>query len=229
MSVQCQNLSLKNRRATVFDNLTFELPDGQITALYGPTGSGKTALLLILAGLLKPSSGDILLDGFDVRKTPRKARRQVGLGVIPEFSPLLSKLTLEEQLLLHARTLQVKPAKARVQAALTRFELEDCRRTMTDDLPAFVSAIAGLALALLNNPTTLLLDEPEHRLTSEERVKIWELLYALRQEGKCIIVSTRYQEVAAACDKTLVIPLRKVVDKHEADAMGWDGTQTAFA
>lgn len=203
--IQGKNISLKNGREKVLENLDFEFPEGQITALYGPTGSGKTVLLLIFAGLMKPSSGELMIDGLNVVKKPRVARRQIGLGIIPGFSPMLAKLTLKENLLLHARTLKVEHPMGRVQELLKWLQVEEYAHALAEDLTAFVCAKASLALALLTDPSTLLLDEPEYRLTSEETEMIWGFLKELRELRKCVVVSTRYQEVAAKCDKTFNI------------------------
>ena len=203
--IRCHNLSLNDHRETLLKPLNLELPDCHTAALYGPTGSGKTALLLIFAGIMKPSSGELEIDGLDVLKEPSLARRRVGLGIIPEFSPLLAKLTLKENLLFSARMLKVRNLKVRVQELLHQLELEPFTQTLAEDLPAFVAFKANLALALVNNPQTLLLDEPEYHLTSEEISKTWDYLNDLKAKGKCIVVSTRYQEVASKCDQTLSI------------------------
>ncbi|MDP4127530.1 MAG: ABC transporter ATP-binding protein [Bacillota bacterium] len=229
MVIQCQNLSLSDRHKTVLENLNLNLPDRQITALYGPTGSGKTVLLLILAGLIKPSTGKVLIDGIDVVKKPRMARRKIGLGVIPDFSPLISKLTLKENLQIQAKILQVPQPENRVQDLLKYFDLTDYAGTLTENLPAYITSKASIALALLNDSSVLLLDEPEYRLTSEETETIWSYLRELKQTGKSIVISTRYQEVAAKCDAMFNIALGKVVDPHETDSVGLVRTQTAFA
>lgn len=229
MALLCQDLSFKHHRKTIIDHVNLELAKGQSLALYGPTGSGKTVLLLIFSGLMRPSSGKVIIDDLDVIKSPRKARRQIGLGVIPGFSPLLPKLTLEENLLLQAQVLKVKPRQTRVQGLLEWLGMKEYANTLAEELPAYVRAKASLAQALLNDAETLLLDEPEYQLTSEEILKFWELLDALKHKGKSIIVSTRYQEVAAKCDQTFNVALVKGGDLNASNAMGASRTQTALA
>ncbi|WP_158291459.1 ATP-binding cassette domain-containing protein [Desulfosporosinus sp. Sb-LF] len=229
MSVTCQNVTLKHKKQTMIENFTLELKGGKLTAFYGPTGSGKTALLLMLAGLMKPTSGEIIVDGIHVTKSPRKARQSVGLGVIPQFSPLLSKLNLEENLLLQAKTLKVSKPKDRVKDVLHELGLERYARVLTDDLPALVSAQASLALALLNESPTLLLDEPEYRLTTEETETLWSHFLDLRNQDKTIIISTRSQEVAAKCDQVILIPQGKEVEQHATEPTRWSGAETALA
>lgn len=227
--IQCKNLCLKDRKYSLIKNLCLDLPNSQITALYGPTGSGKTLLFLIFAGLMKPQSGEVIIDGLNVTKMPKKARRNIGLGVIPEFSPLVSKFTLRENLILQARMLKVKHPKEKVQELLMWLNIENYAQTLTEDLPAFVNAKASLATGLLNDPTTILLDEPEHRLTSEETQNMWKFLNELKFKGKCIVVATRYQEVAEKCDNTLIFSSGKVVESNETYAVARVRTKTTFA
>lgn len=229
MSLRCENLTIKNRREDIISSLNLSLPSGRISALYGPTGSGKTSLLLVFAGLMKPAAGTVYLDDMNILEQSSKTRSVVGLGLIPEFNELLSSLTLEENLILQARALRLKQPKQKVQEVINRFGLESERKLIVDNLPAVKNTEAGLAMALLGNPTTLLLDEPEYRLTTEETVKLWQHFQALKDSGKTIILTTRYQEVAARCDQVIYIPSGKVVDSHAFLRVSPVGTQTAFA
>lgn len=229
MSVRCQNITIKDGRNYVLQNFSLTLPSGQITALYGLTGGGKTTLLLLLAGLLRPVSGEVEVNGINVLKEPTKARKQAGLGVIPEFNPLISYLTVKENLLFQARALKLKSPKKRVEELLWQYGLTAESDTLVDDLPAIKYAETGLVMALIGNPSILLLDEPENRLTSEEVHLFWEHLIALQRNGVSIVLSTRYVEVAALCHQVVILPEGKVVGRDAFTASSLDRVKETLA
>jgi ABC-type multidrug transport system ATPase subunit len=224
MSINCKNITIKHHRQTILSNFNLELPSNQIIALYGPTGSGKTTLLLLLAGLLKPYKGGVNVDGIDVFRDIQKARLHVGFGIIPEFNPLLSNLSVEENLMFQARALKVKHPKENVREIVHNFSLESEKRQRVDHLPALKYAETGLAMALIGHPNLVLLDEPEHSLTTEETSTLWNSFDDLIRTGKTIIITTRLRETANRCDQIVYMPSGKVVDRHELTQNSSSGT-----
>ena len=215
MALRCQNVTIKQGRGDVLANFNLELSEGQIIALYGSTGSGKTSLLLLLAGLLKPSVGEVFVENINVLNDPKMARLQAGLGVIPEFNPLLSHLTVEENLTFQARALKLAHPKDHVREMIQNFHLEKEAKHRVDRLPALKYTETGMAMALIGNPALVLLDEPEHHLTTEETAIIWRLLDTFKSRGKTVILTTRHQEVADRCDQVVFMPSGKVVSRDE--------------
>ncbi|OLN28083.1 ATP-binding cassette domain-containing protein [Desulfosporosinus metallidurans] len=224
MALRCQDITIKHGRGNVLANFNLELSAGQIIALYGSTGSGKTSLLLLLAGLLKPSVGEVFVEDINVLKDPRRARLQTGLGVIPEFNPLLSHLSVEENLTFQARALKLAYPKDHVCEMIQNFRLEKEAKRRVDRLPALKYTETGMAMALIGNPALVLLDEPEYHLTTEETVIIWKRLQTLKSLGKTVILTTRHQEVAAQCDQVVFMPSGKVVSRHE---LSWNSYSRA--
>lgn len=212
MPVYCQDITIRYKRKEILSDLNLDFPDGQINALYGPSGSGKTALLMALAGKLKPAAGVVQVNGLDITGRPDKAQGQIGLGVIQEFNPLFKQLTVEENLLFRAQGLRLSHPRQAVAELIRGFELENIAKQRADSLPALKSAETCLAIALLNDPGILLLDQPEYGLTTEQTALFWVRLTRLKQKGKNIILTTRYHEVAARCDQTVIMPQGKVVD-----------------
>lgn len=215
MSLCCQNITIKHGRKTVLSNFNIELSSGQIIALYGSTGSGKTSLLLLLAGLLKPYAGEVSVEGINVLKDPHRARLQAGLGVIPEFNPLLSNLSIEENLTFQARALQLAHPKDNVREMIQTFSLEKEAKRRVNRLPALKYTETGLAMALIGHPALVLLDEPDHNLTTEETITFWKRLDTLKCMGRTVLLTTRHQEVAERCTKVVFMPSGKVVDQGE--------------
>ena len=217
--LRCQNVSIKHGRGNVLTNFNLELSSGQIISLYGSTGSGKTSLLLLLAGLLKPSAGEVSVEGINVLKDYRKARLQAGIGIIPEFNPLLSHLSVEENLIFQARALKLAHPQDNVREMIQGFSLEKESKQRVDRLPSLKHTETGLAMAMIGHPALVLLDEPEHHLTTEETAIIWKRLDTLKSQGKTVILTTRHQEVAARSDQVVFMPSGKVVSQHE---LTWD-------
>lgn len=224
MSILCKNITIKHGRASVLSNFNLELSEGQIVGLYGTAGSGKTSLLLLLAGVLKPASGDAFVNGLSILKDPQKARLQAGLGIIPEFNPLLSNLSVEENLLFQARSFKIPHPKNRVREMILSYSLDKERKCRVDQLSSLKYTETGLAMALIGHPTLVLLDEPEHQLTTEETSTLWNRLDSLKSMGITVILTTRHQEVADRCNQVVFMPSGKVVNHHE---LSWNSCSRA--
>lgn len=229
MSICCQDLSIIHRGKTVMPSFNLNLPAGEISAFYGPTGSGKTALLLVIAGLLKPASGSITIGNINISKETDRLRFAVGMSIIQDFNPLIANLTLEENLLLQARALKLTSPKQRVNEVLQYFGLQRECKQLAGTLPALKNTEAGLALAILADPTVILVDEPEYRLTTEETDQIWLRLKAQQALGKTIIISTRHLETANRCENVVIISAGKVVRNDEFSKSGYSGSKAALA
>lgn len=229
MDVRYEGLSLKNGRQTVFAGLNLQIPAGKIACFYGPTRSGKTSLLLATGGYLKPAEGEVWLGDFRVRQAPMRARRLTGLGVIPEFNPLLDNLTLRENLLFQGKLYGVAQPARRAQELIEQFDLRDEAECRAEDLGQRETLRAGIAMALVHDPAVLLVDEPGHALTTQELLSQWKYLERLKEAGKTILVTSHSLWVAQLADIPLKLPQGKEMLVDEFTAVGLPGDQTALA
>lgn len=195
-----QGVELSYGRHQIYRDLSFRLEDGQIGAIYGPSRTGKSSVLLLATGHLLPTKGEVRIDG----QKPDKKR--VGLGPITDLSPLFDTLTVEEHLLFQARLHHVRKAKDRVQELLREYQLEDVCKYRVKDVPHLEQFRTGLATALVHQPPLVLIDEPERGLTNEE----WEIAYGdlrkLSDGGSTVLLTTVLQQVADRCDLVAALP-----------------------
>ena len=182
------------------DNVSFSLPAGARHALIGPNGAGKTTLINLLTGVLKPSEGQVLLNGEDVTPLSQSRRVRRGLARTFQINQLFPDLTPVESLGLalserHGRGADVwriaggrADIVAEIEELLARFGLEADYATPTRRLPYGKQRLLEIALALACRPSTLLLDEPAAGVPEEERRDILEALAALPREVAILLI-----------------------------------------
>jgi ABC-type multidrug transport system ATPase subunit len=196
-TIRFENVELSDGRKMIFKDLSFELTAGQMGAVFGPSRTGKSSVLLLAAGHLPPTRGQVLVDG----KQPD--RKRAGLGPIHDLTPLFDTLTVEEQLLFQTRLHGVRGAKERTDELLQTYGLHDVRKYRIKDVGHLEQFHVGLASAMVQRLNVVLIDEPERGLTNEE----WEIAYAdlkqLTDEGCTVLLTTVLAMVAERCDLTL--------------------------
>lgn len=184
------------------DALTLEVPSGEVFALLGPNGGGKTTLFRILATSLEPDEGRFLVDGLDPARDRRAVRRR--LGVVFQTPGLDRKLTVSENLALHASLHGMPRATAEPAARdlLARFGLEERRRDRVETLSGGLARRVEIAKALLPSPAVLLLDEPSTGLDPGARLALRDTLRDLaRRDGTTVLLTTHLFEEADAADR----------------------------
>ncbi len=182
------------------DGVSFEVAAGESLALWGPNGAGKTTLLKAILGLID-FQGDIRIQEHDVRRVPKVARRYI--GYVPQEA-VFYDLSVEATMAFYARLKHVDPARA--VALLERVELDGHAHKPVPALSGGLKQRLALAIALLADPSILLLDEPTANLDSLARRDYLELLAGLHHEGKTIVfASHRIEEVQTLADRVLVL------------------------
>ncbi len=230
MRIAYRNVTLRDGRTTIIEHVDQVIEPESITGFYGARDSAKTALMLAAAGLFQIASGTIVLGDITVNTSPKQARKLIGLAASPTVNPLLSHLSVEDNMHVQARSLHVFHAKQAIDELLQRFQLSSIRKEDVDNLSEFMIAKVGLAMALLGNPPCIFVDEPERRLMTEETDAIMDSLLALKQEGKTVLITTCRRELLTHCDRFITIPYKdQGVTQHESIATNLSGTQTTSA
>jgi ABC-2 type transport system ATP-binding protein len=192
--------------------LSFTVGDGELFALLGPNGGGKSTLFRILATILPPTAGTARVLGFDVRTEPHEVRRRI--GVVFQHASIDGKLTVEENLRHHGHLygLRGRPLGERIDALLERFGLVERRHDLVERLSGGLARRAELAKGLLPRPALLLLDEPSTGLDPGARRDLLAYLRELRDaDGMTIVITTHYLEEAERCDRVGVIDRGRLV------------------
>lgn len=193
------------------ESLTTEIEGGSVTGLVGPDGAGKTTLMRMLAGLLKPDSGTISLMGLD----PIKDSVQVhaNLGYMPQKFGLYEDLTVQENLDLYAdlRGVLGEERKKTYQQLLTFTDLTHFTQRLAGKLSGGMKQKLGLACTLLGKPKVLLLDEPGVGVDPIARRELWQMVHTLADEGMLILWSTSYLDEAQQCKKVLLLNQGKLL------------------
>ncbi len=180
-------------------NLNLNVARGEIAALLGPDGAGKTTTLRMLCGALAPSEGRIVIDGIDVAANPEGARARI--GYMPQRFSLYGDLTVAENLDFYADLFEVSGRLREERAArLLAFSgLEQFRSRLAEHLSGGMRQKLALACTLIHEPALLLLDEPTAGVDPVSRREFWRILYDLNRRGVTILVSTTYMDEADRC------------------------------
>ena len=212
---------------TALEEVSFEVPEGEIFGFVGPNGAGKTTTLRILAALLEPTSGRASIDGADVAKEPGQVHSRI--GYMPDFFGVYDQLTVIEYLDFYAACYR-QPKQRRtkiVNDLLELIGLTERRDQAVDTLSRGLKQRLCLARALVHDPVVLLLDEPASGLDPRARVEMREILRELRRMGKTIVISSHIlPELTELCTMIGIIdhgrmratgPVSEVIQKLSAD------------
>ncbi|MEE2733704.1 MAG: ABC transporter ATP-binding protein [Pseudomonadota bacterium] len=200
------------------NNINLDIQRGEIFALLGPNGAGKTTLISIICGIVNPSAGQVLADGFDVVKDYRAARSIIGL--VPQE---LSTDSFESvwSTVAFSRGLFGKPRNdAHIEKVLKDLSLWDKRHNRIMELSGGMKRRVLIAKALSHEPGILFLDEPTAGVDVELRRDMWEMVRELRQQGVTIILTTHYiEEAEEMADRIGVINKGEIVVVDEKKAL----------
>jgi ABC-2 type transport system ATP-binding protein len=212
------------------DNLSFEVPAGQILGFLGPNGAGKSTTLKMLTGMLEPSGGRATLCGFDLGREPLEVKRRVGF--VPESGAVFESLTGLEYLEMVAALYAIprEAARARIRQFIAFFDLSF--ETLTDKLLGAYSKgmrrKVVITAALLHNPPVVFFDEPLDGLDANAAVGFKALIQTLAREGKTIVYSSHILDVVErVCDRVIIIDKgRMLVDGPPEELVAAKGAGT---
>jgi len=202
------------------DGVDFEAADGQITGLLGPNGAGKTTTLRMLYTLMQPDAGQVLVDGIDAARDPAAVRR--ALGVLPDARGVYKRLTARENIAyfgeLHGMSRAV--IAQRTRALSDALDMDGILDRQTEGFSQGQRTKTAIARALVHDPRNVILDEPTNGLDVMTTRAMRGFLHQLRDEGRCVIFSSHImQEVAALCDRIVIIAKGQVVAAGSADEL----------
>ena len=209
MSVEIQNLFKHYGNQEAVSDVSFSVPEGQITAFLGPNGAGKSTTMKIITGYIPASSGEVKVCDLIVSTENLETRKKI--GYLPEHNPLYDEMYVREYLEFVGGVYKLSDISSKVNEVITRVGLDLEKHKKIGALSKGYKQRVGLAQAIIHNPEVLILDEPTSGLDPNQLVEIRTLIKNIGKE-KTVILSTHImQEVEAICDRIIIINKGKIV------------------
>ena len=205
------NITKKYGSSIAVDNINFEIKEGEIVGLLGQNGAGKSTTMNMITGYIEPTEGNIYIDGNDISKRPKKAKKCI--GYMPEGVPLYSDLTIKEFIAYMAelKLVKRKDKKEEVERVINETGLNEIKNKLIKNLSRGQKQRVSLAGALVGNPKILILDEPTVGLDPKQVIDIRNLIKKLGKNHTVILSSHILSEVSQICDKVIIINKGKLV------------------
>ena len=209
--IEVKDITKKYGNFTAVDNINFKIEEGEIIGLLGPNGAGKSTTMNMITGYIEPTEGEIIVNGYDISKKPKKAKAQI--GYMPEGVPLYSDLTVKEFVTYMAELKKVdrKTRKEKVEKIIEQTGLKDVEKKLTRNLSRGYKQRVSMAGALVGEPKILILDEPTVGLDPKQITEIRALIKELGKTHTVILSSHILSEVSQICNKVIIINKGKIV------------------
>jgi ABC-2 type transport system ATP-binding protein len=209
VSILVNNITRLYGAQKALDNISFEVPKGEILGFLGPNGAGKSTMMKIITTFIPPSEGEVKVCGYDIISDSMEVRKKV--GYLPEHNPLYLDMYVREYLGFIAGLHHMKQKEKRIKEMIDLTGLGQEQHKKIGALSKGYRQRVGLAQALIHNPEVLILDEPTSGLDPNQLVDIRNLIKSIGKE-KTVMFSTHImQEVEAVCDRVIIINQGKIV------------------
>ena len=211
--VEVKNLKKKYGFKEAVKGISFTIKENEILGLLGPNGSGKTTTIGMMLGLLKPSNGEILIDGKKIEESRIETLQKINF--ISPYIELPKKLTVKQNLIVYCKLYNVVNVKNRIDYLAEKLRLENLLNRVTGELSSGQKNRVSLAKALINNPKVLFLDEPTASLDPEIGDFVRSFLENYKKEKKIsiLLASHNMSEVTRLCKTVLMMKNGIIVDK----------------
>lgn len=209
--IEVKNVTKKYGNNTAVDNITFEVKDGEVVGFLGPNGAGKSTTMNMITGFIEPTQGKIIVNGNDISKKTKKAKRQI--GYMPENVPLYYELTVKEFVTYMAelKFVKRKDRKEEVQRVLRETGLEEVQKKLIRNLSRGYKQRVSMAGALVGNPDVIILDEPTVGLDPKQITEIRNLIKELGKKHTVILSTHILSEVSQICERVVIINKGKII------------------
>ena len=209
--IELKNVTKRYGSTIAVDDISFEVKDGEVVGLLGPNGAGKSTTMNMITGFIEPTSGQILVNGNDILRKPKKVKRQI--GYMPEGVPLYYELTPKEfvSYMAELKLVKKKERKEEVEKVLNETGLNEVQNKLIRNLSRGYKQRVSLAGALVGNPDVIILDEPTVGLDPKQITEIRTLIKKLGKKHTIILSSHILSEVSQICEKVVIINKGKII------------------
>ncbi len=217
--ISVKNLVKKFGSFVANDDLSFEVYEGEIFGFLGANGAGKTTAIRILSGLSKPTSGTVVVAGYDAKRQPEEIKKNIGY-MCQKFS-LYEDLTVKENIMLYGGIygMKKKLIRDRTEDLLKRLNFSEYGGRLIADLPLGLKQKLAFSIAVIHEPRIVFLDEPTGGVDPVARRQFWEMIYETAAGGITVFVTTHYMDEAEYCDRISIMNEGRIVALDTPDEL----------
>tara|TARA_Y100000817_G_C16817184_1_gene527095 strand:+ start:282 stop:1004 length:723 start_codon:yes stop_codon:yes gene_type:complete len=215
VGIEIKNLYKNYKNFKAVNNLNFKIDTGSIIGLLGPNGCGKTTTIGMILGLIKPTKGEILINGKNVENENSRIEVLERMNFISPYVELPKKLTVRENLIVYGRMYEVKDLKNQIKKLVDELNLGEFENKKTGELSSGQKNRVSLAKSLINSPQILLLDEPTASLDPDtgDYIRSYIENYAKINNTTILLASHNMDEVERLCSKIMMMKGGKIIDE----------------
>ena len=215
-AIEINKLSKKYKDILAVNNLNFKINKGEIIGLLGPNGSGKSTTIGMMLGLIKPTSGNVLINGQDIENNRTEILEK--MNFISPYIELPKKLTIQENLEIYGRLYGVKNFKNKILELMEMLNLTEFRKRKTGELSSGQKNRVSLAKALVNDPEILLLDEPTASLDPDVGDYVRGVIesFSSKNNSTILLASHNMNEVERLCDEVMMMKNGEIIDQGKS-------------
>ena len=215
MGIEIKNLYKNYKNFKAVNNLNFKIDTGSIIGLLGPNGCGKTTTIGMILGLIKPTKGEILINGKNVENENSRIEVLERMNFISPYVELPKKLTVRENLIVYGRMYELKDLKNQIKKLIDELNLGEFENKKTGELSSGQKNRVSLAKSLINSPQILLLDEPTASLDPDtgDYIRSYIENYAKINNTTVLLASHNMDEVERLCSKIMMMKGGKIIDE----------------
>ena len=212
-SIKVTNLKKSYGTKEAVKNINFEIKENEIIGLLGPNGSGKTTTIGMILGLLKPTSGEVLINGLKIEENPIEILQKINF--ISPYIELPKKLTVKQNLIVYGKLYSVKKLNEKIDYLVSKLRLDNLLNRVTGELSSGQKNRISLAKAIINDPSVLLLDEPTASLDPEigDFVRTFLENYKKEKKVSILLASHNMDEVTRLCSSIMMMKNGLIIDQ----------------
>ncbi len=221
MTIEIKNINKKYNNVFAVKNINFQINKGSIVGLLGPNGCGKTTTIGMMLGLIKPTSGNVFINGQNIENENIRTNILEKVNFISPYVELPKKLTVEENLIVYGKLYGVKNLTEKILDLMKELNLLEFKKRKTGELSSGQKNRVSLAKALINEPEILLLDEPTASLDPDvgDYIRTYIENFASKKGTTILLASHNMNEVERLCNEVLMMKNGEIIDKGTCESL----------